>query len=660
MPFRRQTALTNTTGLTKATRLPKATRIGLACMALAGLLGQAARAEDVRATYAAQAGYALHLMEAGRYGEAADAAQALVSARPDAALPYALRGACALYVGSADRARADFDRAAGASGDPVLRYGQALALLTRRETAQARAALADAAKGPGLTPAQAGDVETLRAYGQLLDGDAAGAETILGKPAAEGAADGPSDSARAEVAAMAAFRADPKAGLGRLTKFLETPTGVPRVREEDGLRLGFDPRLPLEPSVTDPELQAMYADRIKGGLRDAAQRTGTVRACAGRTALAPAETLPAQTALVSYSVDGQMAAMVGAPYTFVWDSRRVANGTHTVRIDAADANGNPLLSQTQTVRVANLGGDAADAGAADPATAALESRLWNLLRPRPARKVAEWSLAQADLAAGDRVGADAHFANAAALDPSYKDGRRFARALFGSTSETVAGRVASAQPVVLWTGSGAGHQVALTFDDGPNPAKTPALLDALDRAGAPATFFVVGSRAEAAPDLLRRMARRGDDVENHSFTHPNMNLVVGSTAEAELLRTSVLIRALTGRHPRFFRPPGGNADPAVQRLARAYGLTLAYWTVDAIHAEDTGSAPELIRYVLAHVHPGSIVLLHNAPDVTTAAVPGLVAALRARGYVLVTLSRLARPAGGGRPGAAAKMPKMKE
>ena len=272
-----------------------------------------------------------------------------------------------------------------------------------------------------------------------------------------------------------------------------------------------------------------------------------------------------------------------------------------------------------------------------------------MLQLKPSRKAAEWAIAQAALASGDHVSADAHLANAAALDPAYKDGRRFARALFGGSAST--------PPVSLWKGDGSRNEIALTFDDGPNPAKTPALLDALDKAHAPATFFVVGSRAEQVPDILRRMAARGDEVENHSYTHPNMNLVIPSAAESEILRTSVLIRALTGHQPRFFRPPGGNANESVQHLSRLYGLSLGYWTVDALHYEDIGSSQGLIDYVVSHVHPGSIVLLHNGTDVTTASLPALVTALRAKGYSLVTLSQLAQ----GKPSAKpAAMPKLHE
>ena len=282
----------------------------LTSLALVCLLGTAARADDVRATYDKQIGYALHLLEAGRYGEASDAAQALVTAQPDAALPYALRGTCALYVGSMGRAQADFDHAANISDEPVALYGKALTLLTQHKSDAARTALTDVAKDKELSPEQAEDVETLRAYVQLLDGDAAGAAAISGKEGA-GKDDKPG-SARAEIAAIATYRADPKAGTGPLRAFLVTPTGVPRVQEAEGMRLLFDSSQPLEAAVTEPELQRMYADRINGALNDAARTVGTVRACAGETVLAPTETLPANTALVSYAVDGQMAAMVGS------------------------------------------------------------------------------------------------------------------------------------------------------------------------------------------------------------------------------------------------------------------------------------------------------------------------------------------------------------
>jgi len=124
----------------------KAATLGGIFIALAaGVSGSPARADDgVKATYESQVGYALHLLEAGRYGEAADAAQNLVMAYPDAALPYELRGATALYVGNSGRAQADFARAASADPAPAALYGLALAALLGGKTAAVREALTKA------------------------------------------------------------------------------------------------------------------------------------------------------------------------------------------------------------------------------------------------------------------------------------------------------------------------------------------------------------------------------------------------------------------------------------------------------------------------------------------------------------------------------------
>ena len=615
-------------------------KIVLAALA-AFSLGSAlpASAEDLRADYETQVGYALHLLEAGRYGEAEDAAQALVMAYPDASLPYAVRGTAALYVGSVGFARKDFNRIALENPDPATLYGVALCHLFARNTETAKDRLEEASRQPGLTESQKSDVAAARAYTEFLTGNVAAAKTLAQQ------SDGTADSLGAEVAALALFRTDPKAGKAALAKW--TQAGGLRVREQDGLHPLFDPQMPLEPCVIPRDLQQMYADRLLGSMEAAKRTVGEVQPCSGVVDLNPPPTLPSRTALLSYCVDGHMAAMVSRPpYTFTWNTAQVANGTHTVQIEAVDALGNALATQTETVRVSNKNGVSAHQ-ADDLGMTALKVRLWNLLALRPSRKVAEWTLAQAALASGNSVEAGSHLESAAALDPAYKNGRASARALFGPP------------PMLLSLSSGSStlKQIALTFDDGPSLVRTPVLLDALDAAHAPATFFVVGSRAAEAPAMLRRMAKRGDEVENHSFTHPNMNLLLLPEAENEIVRGSVVIQALTGKQPHFFRPPGGNASPAVQRLAQNYGLSVAYWTVDAVHYEDLGSPNGLVSYVLAHVHSGSIVLMHNGPDVTAAAIPNLVAGLRARGYLLVTLAEIAK----GQTNSSAKTaPKMKE
>ena len=119
----------------------------------------------------------------------------------------------------------------------------------------------------------------------------------------------------------------------------------------------------------------------------------------------------------------------------------------------------------------------------------------------------------------------------------------------------------------------AGRRVALTFDDGPDPQRTPAVLDLLARQGVRATFFVVGARAEAHPELVRRMVAEGHVVGNHSYTHswrfPLRSL--GRTME-ELCRTGEVLHRITGRQPRLFRPPFGVTNPTIARAVRRLGL----------------------------------------------------------------------------------------
>ena len=604
---------------------------------------------DSPTTYTDQAGYTLHLIEGARYGEATDWAQALVDAAPTTAASYEERGTAALYVGNVGRARADFQVAATqAPSEPVVQYGLGLCALFGRRWSEAEANFEAARKAPGLTPTQITDLETARAYVAFLQGNLTEAKA-LASPAGD-------DPVRQELLAVAAAQGKDVNGETLLKAFLATPSGAPRVREDEGIRALFETTAALEPSVTEPPLQQMFAERLAAHMVDAERQRGKTQTVSGTVTLT-AQATALGTAVVSFSVDGQGVSMSNqAPYTYAWDTTRAVNGQHVIRIEADDGNGRPLTTQTRTVRVENMHSRAVDNGhgdLTDDEYAQVQQRLWDLLRLRPARKAAEWALADLMAAQGDEAGAGAHRLVAAALDPDYKSGRHVARLLLGGNVRRVAlapkaGRklppLTSPRLTGLWRGDPTRMQVALTFDDGPNPEKTPALLDALEKAGAPATFFVVGARAEAAPDLLRRMARRGDDVENHSYTHQNMDQIEPIVAEEEMLRANVVIEALTGHMPHFFRPPGGNGGPSVLKIAGDYGLIGAFWTEDALHYEESAAPDALVRYVVGHIHPGSIVLMHNGPDATITAVPKLVAALRARGYQLVTLSQMAQSA----------------
>jgi peptidoglycan/xylan/chitin deacetylase (PgdA/CDA1 family) len=120
-------------------------------------------------------------------------------------------------------------------------------------------------------------------------------------------------------------------------------------------------------------------------------------------------------------------------------------------------------------------------------------------------------------------------------------------------------------------------ELALTFDDGPNSAWTPRLLDLLASHEIHASFFLVGNRAQAEPALVRSIAAAGHLIGNHSWSHPNLAWASAKRIENELTRTSQLLEQLSGKPIRHFRPPFGARRPEVLRIARRMGLTPVMW-----------------------------------------------------------------------------------
>jgi peptidoglycan-N-acetylglucosamine deacetylase len=158
---------------------------------------------------------------------------------------------------------------------------------------------------------------------------------------------------------------------------------------------------------------------------------------------------------------------------------------------------------------------------------------------------------------------------------------------------------------------GASGEVALTFDDGPHPDVTPGVLDLLDRRGARATFFCVGRKVAAHPDLVAEVHRRGHRVENHTLSHPHAFGFYGPLAmEREIRAAQDAIAAATGRAPRLFRAPVGIRNPWLDRVLAGLGLRLVSWTrrgLDTVHADASRVAARLLRGLAA----GDILLLHD-------------------------------------------------
>ncbi|MBI4588990.1 MAG: polysaccharide deacetylase family protein [Candidatus Rokubacteria bacterium] len=216
-------------------------------------------------------------------------------------------------------------------------------------------------------------------------------------------------------------------------------------------------------------------------------------------------------------------------------------------------------------------------------------------------------------------------------------------------------------PGALWAGYAAGahlwglgsirrgprraRRLALTFDDGPDPVNTPKVLALLRDAGVRATFFLVGERAARARELVREMVARGHEVGNHTWSHRNLWTCGPRRTEREISRAHELLGELTGRQPRFFRPPWGMVNLAVFPTLRRLQTPCVLWSV-----QPEGLRPvaprEMAARVIRRARPGDIVDLHDAEGVRGAptrlleALPPMLEGLGAAGYACVPLAEL--------------------
>lgn len=173
--------------------------------------------------------------------------------------------------------------------------------------------------------------------------------------------------------------------------------------------------------------------------------------------------------------------------------------------------------------------------------------------------------------------------------------------------------------------------IYLTFDDGPDPAYTPQVLDALARYGAQATFFVIGRRAAAHPELLQAIVAGGHTLGNHTYSHPSLAGMGREQVHRELRQTQEL---LGGMGVSCMRPPYGAVDPFTAAYAAELGLRLVRWDVDPKDWARPG-ASAIAEHVLARAAPGRVILLHDGGgdrSQTVAALEQILSGLSARGY----------------------------
>ena len=204
-------------------------------------------------------------------------------------------------------------------------------------------------------------------------------------------------------------------------------------------------------------------------------------------------------------------------------------------------------------------------------------------------------------------------------------------------------------PTLYHQGAGDAHEVALTFDDGPDPEWTPKILDILKAAKVKAAFFLVGVNAERYPNLVRRIVDDGHEIGNHTYYHPNLALCWPEHVRLELNATQLLIQTLTGRGTTLFRPPYA-ADTQPARLADLMPLQIAqdqnYLVVlENIDPQDWAKpgADVILQRIKQQRHDGNIILLHDAGgdrSQTVEALPRIIEYLQARNDTIVPLSKL--------------------
>lgn len=189
--------------------------------------------------------------------------------------------------------------------------------------------------------------------------------------------------------------------------------------------------------------------------------------------------------------------------------------------------------------------------------------------------------------------------------------------------------------------SGRPKLIALTFDDGPYPVFTPLLLDELRALHVPATFFLIGRDAEQWPEISARIEADGNEIADHTFSHPNLDQETAAQVREEILHGRDVLWRLT-HDPgvrTLMRPPHGRYTTATLRVVQSLGYSTVLWTDDGGDWR-TLTKEQIEDHLLTHATAPDLVLLHSGKLATIQALPDVVARFRRAGYRFVTVSEL--------------------
>jgi peptidoglycan-N-acetylglucosamine deacetylase len=188
-------------------------------------------------------------------------------------------------------------------------------------------------------------------------------------------------------------------------------------------------------------------------------------------------------------------------------------------------------------------------------------------------------------------------------------------------------------------------KMAITFDDGPSQKYTPLILDTLKKHKAKATFFMMGSRASAYPDIVKRIHEEGHAIGNHTYWHPNLSEANINRMKKEISDTENTIAQIVNIRPRLFRPPYGNLTREQVKVLEQMNLSAIMWSVDSSDWQQL-SAEQIQKNVLSNIHPGAVILFHDGghwtQDLsgTVEALDIIIPKLQNDGIELVTIPEL--------------------
>ena len=179
--------------------------------------------------------------------------------------------------------------------------------------------------------------------------------------------------------------------------------------------------------------------------------------------------------------------------------------------------------------------------------------------------------------------------------------------------------------------------LTITFDDGPHPEHTPAILEILKQHNVPATFFMIGKHVDEHPTIAKKVADAGHEIGNHSYNHRNRHGILSTQKVAEeIAQCNGAITKATGVHTHYYRPPFGVTNPNIASAVGHSNMQAIGWDIRSLDTT-TNDADALLKRITDRIENGSILLLHDTQPVTVAVLPKLLDYCKQQGIPVVSL-----------------------